>query len=82
MFDIFSKFASHQSRLSQLYQDNNENYNFVTSEAKRNFLRSQPSSPCRGVSGVGVNCGHTGHTDLAPGECYHCDHCDDSVCVC
>ena len=41
-----SKFASHQSRLSHQDQDC-ENYNFVTSEAKRNFLRSQPSSPCR-----------------------------------
>ena len=38
----FSKFSVHQSR-----QDSGENYNFVTSEAKRNFLRSQPSSPCR-----------------------------------
>ena len=46
----FSKFSVHQSR-----QDSGENYNFVTSEAKRNFLRSQPSSPCR--SGHAISSG-------------------------
>ena len=49
----FSKFSVHQSR-----QDSGENYNFVTSEAKRNFLRSQPSSPCRsGGSGHAISAG-------------------------
>ena len=58
---IFSKFSVHQSR-----QDTGENYNFVTSEAKRNFLRSQPSvSPSR--SGHAITTGGELHLSL-PGR--------------